>query len=139
MSAGERIAEAARAKIGTRFRLHGQGGAHGIDCIGLAAAALRGAGIDAPVPRGYRIGDDRVAAVVKALRQAGLSEIDCCLEPLAGDIVIARSGARQLHLAIATGGGLVHADAVIGRVVERPGAPPWPLIALWRVVEPGER
>lgn len=138
MSAGERIAEAARATIGTRFRLHGRGGAHGIDCIGLAATALRAAGIDAPVPRGYWIGDDRVAAVAEGLREAGLVEIDCGAVPVAGDIVVARSGARQLHLAVATGGGLIHADAVIGRVVERPGVPPWPVIALWRVVEPGE-
>jgi hypothetical protein len=43
-----------------------------------------------------------------------------------------RPAAEQLHLGIWTGGGIVHADARLGRVVERPGMPPWPVIGAWR-------
>ena len=43
------------------------------------------------------------------------------------------AGPMQFHLSIAVGDGLVHADAGIGRVVLRPGAPPWPVLARWRV------
>jgi len=31
-----------------------------------------------------------------------------------------------------TGDALVHADLGLGRVVERPGAPPWPVLGGWR-------
>jgi hypothetical protein len=39
---------------------------------------------------------------------------------------------RQLHLAVRTGDGFVHASAGIRRVVETPGEPQWPLIAAYR-------
>ena len=39
---------------------------------------------------------------------------------------------RRCILAIATDAGIIHADAALRRVVERPGAPPWPIVARWR-------
>ena len=50
----------------------------------------------------------------------------------AGDVALASSGPGQLHLMILTPGGFVHADAMLRRVVERPGAVPWPLLGWWR-------
>ena len=52
-----------------------------------------------------------------------------------GDILVMETGRQQLHLAVITPGGFVHADAGIGRVVEGRGAPPWPIIGTWRVNE----
>jgi hypothetical protein len=52
----------------------------------------------------------------------------------AGDVALVRSGPGQLHLVILTGGGFVHADAMLRRVVERPGAVPWPVIGCWRLL-----
>lgn len=46
MRRADRIVMAARGLIGVPFRLHGRSGAHGLDCIGLAALALLGAGLD---------------------------------------------------------------------------------------------
>ena len=50
----------------------------------------------------------------------------------AGDLLLCRSGPGQLHLAVGVDGGIVHADAGLRRVVERPGAVPWPVLGVWR-------
>lgn len=116
--------ERARAALGVRFRLHGRSVADGLDCVGLAALAY---GIEAP--RGYapRSGDAaRVAALVAA---AGLTPAE---DRRAGDMVLLQAGPGQLHLGIDSGNGLIHADAMLRRVVERPGDMPWPVIGRWR-------
>jgi len=38
----------------------------------------------------------------------------------------------QLHLGIRTTAGFVHAHARIGRVVETPGQPEWPVLGFFR-------
>lgn len=116
--------EIARGAIGTRFRLHGRGGADGIDCVGLAALAH---GVDAP--RGYtlRTGDPRVA--MNAIAAAGLHPVT---DEAVGDLVLYAAGPGQLHLGIASEQGVIHADATLRRVVERPGVPPWKPLMRWR-------
>lgn len=112
----------ARALVGTRFRLHGRG-ANGVDCVGLAAAAL---GEAAPTGYALRCGArERVAGLLDA--QLVRAEVWA-----AGDILLMTTGPGQLHLGVWTGEGLVHADAGLRRVVERPGAPPWPVLGAWR-------
>lgn len=112
----------ARALIGVRFRLHGRD-RDGVDCVGLAALATGEA-----VAGGYplRGGDPvRVAARLDAVLARGRDRA-------AGDVLLMRSGPGQLHLGIWTGDTLIHADAGLRRVVERPGAPPWPVLGCWR-------
>ncbi len=41
-------------------------------------------------------------------------------------------GDEQVHLAVRTKDGFVHADASIRRVVETPGQPSWPLLGVYR-------
>ena len=53
----------------------------------------------------------------------------------AGDLLLCVSGPGQLHLAIQVEGGIVHADAGLRRVVERPGEIPWPVVGAWRLGE----
>jgi hypothetical protein len=121
---------AARAAVGARFRLHGREAASGLDCVGLAALGLRAAGDEGMVPSGYalRRGDaDKVRALIDA---TGLVR---AREARAGDLLLLAAGPGQLHLAIDSGDGIVHADAMLRRVAERPGAPPWPVIGRWRV------
>lgn len=116
--------ELARGAIGARFRLHGRDVAHGLDCVGLAGLAY-----GAQVPRGYALrggSAERIAAVVCA---AGLVRAG---DARPGDLVLFRAGAGQLHLGIASEAGVIHADAGLRRVVERPGVPPWPELARWR-------
>ena len=125
-----RIVAAARGAVGARFRLRGREPASGLDCVGLAAWALKAGGFAGAVPSGYRLrGGDaaRVAALVEA---GGMVRV---ADARPGDLVLAVSGAGQLHLAVATCGGFVHADAMLRKVVERPGAVPWPVIGRWRL------
>jgi len=125
---GERVAEAALALVGAPFRLHGRDVVHGLDCIGVIAAALRGAGWVGAVPSGYALrGGDPVAVIARF--DAVLARGDGAT---AGDVLLFRVGPGQLHGAVRTRAGLVHADAALRRVVERPGVPDWPLLAAWR-------
>ncbi len=119
--------ERARGAVGARFRLHGRCVAHGLDCVGLAGLAYGVA-----VPRGYALRGGDVGQVMGIARGAGLARVE---EARAGDLMLFNAGPGQLHLAIASETGVIHADAALRRVVERPGVPPWPLIARWRFKE----
>lgn len=119
------VVAAARRAVGSRFRLHGRTPAEGLDCVGLAAWAH---GV-AAVPSGYALRSGDVAATMLLIAGAGLRRVAAAAP---GDLVLARAGPGQLHLAIWTGEGVVHADAMLRRVVERPGPPPWPVIGYWR-------
>lgn len=124
MRRGAAAAEAARALVGAAFRLHGREPATGLDCVGVAAAAL---GCEAVGDYGLRMGDaDRAASRIAA---AGLARV---ARGQPGDVVLMRSGPGQLHLGVLTPGGMVHADAALRRVVERPGVPPWPVLGWFR-------
>lgn len=124
MRRGAAAAAAARALVGARFRLHGRDPAMGLDCVGVAAAAL---GRPAPADYAMRTGDADRAAVW--LAAAGLTRVTAAGP---GDVVLMRSGPGQLHLGVLTADGMVHADAALARVVERPGPPAWPVIGAWR-------
>ena len=120
-----RVEVAARALVGVRFRLHGRDATHGLDCVGLVALA---AGLEAPTGYGWRSGDEgRVAAMLDAVFARGADA--------PGAILLLRAGPGQLHLAIRVSDGIVHADAIARRVVERPGPVPWPVLGCWRLGE----
>jgi cell wall-associated NlpC family hydrolase len=121
---GEAVIARARALIGTRFRPQGRSGA-GLDCIGLVAVAC---GVTDP-PWGYGLRGGSYAVLARGLRAAGLRPRRI-MRP--GDVLAFRSGPGQLHLGIWTGIGIVHADATLRKVVERPGTPPWPMLGIWR-------
>lgn len=124
----ERVVERARALIGVRFRPQGRSRSEGLDCIGVVAAAV---GADNP-PRDYPLRGGTAARLEGGLAAAGLGKVEA---PAPGDILVFEPGPSQLHLGIFTGTGLVHGDAGLRRVVERPGAPPWPVIGIWRIGE----
>lgn len=114
--------ERARQAVGTRFRRQGRG-PDSYDCVGLVGWAH-----DLAVPGDYPAWSSDPARVAAALRSAGFH---AATQAEAGDVLVLQSGPGQLHLAIATGQGIVHADAVARAVVERRGVP-WPVIAIWR-------
>jgi murein DD-endopeptidase / murein LD-carboxypeptidase len=115
----------ARDLIGIPFRLHGRDPATGLDCVGVAALVF---GVT-DVPRGYSVRTADGAGVAAFIDAAGLSRVR--RDARAGDLVLLKSGPAQCHLVVMTAAGFVHADAGIGQVVETPGAPPWPVIAIW--------
>jgi hypothetical protein len=61
------------------------------------------------------------------------------VEPIAtdeagdGDVLLVRAGTGQHHFVVIVENGFVHADARLGKVVERPGSLPWPALAAWRL------
>lgn len=122
---GDAIAARARAMAGVRFRAQGRSVERGVDCIGLVALAVRAKRV-----RGdYRLRGGSVAALEAGFRAANMRPVKVAI---AGDVLVLRPGAEQLHLAIATDAGFVHADAGAGMVVETPGRPPWPVLGIWR-------
>ena len=121
--------QAVRAAIGARFRLHGRAPESGLDCVGVAALAARAGGVGAAVPSGYGLRTADAAAVIARL-DAVLPRIG---SPEPGDLLLFEPGPAQLHLAVRSEAGIIHADAMLRRVVERPGPAPWPLLGAWRL------
>ncbi|WP_066650239.1 hypothetical protein [Sphingomonas sp. CCH10-B3] len=74
-------------------------------------------------------GLDCVGLAALAYGEAAVAAVDV----RAGDLLLCASGPGQLHLAIDSGGGVIHADAMLRRVVERPGPVPWTVIGRWRL------
>lgn len=114
----------ARAAVGARFRLHGRVPDDGLDCVGLAAWAF---GVD-DVPSGYGLRGGDAAVVARVVTAAGLVAVT---DAGVGQLLLVRSGPGQLHLCVSVDGGVVHADAGLRRVVERPGAVAWPVLGRW--------
>lgn len=132
--AREEAAAAARALalVGVRFRPQGRRPEHGLDCVGLAAAA---AGLPpGAVPAGYAL-RSRVATEQLNLDFDGRVRAIDPADARSGDILLAEGLMRLHHFLVLVEGGYVHADARLRRVVLTPGAVPWPVAAAWRVVE----
>lgn len=132
MRRADKIVSAARALIGVPFRLHGRSADTGVDCIGLVTLALERAGhrtVRALTPMAYSIRGGSAGAFGDGLRQAGLRPVR---NETPGDLILVQAGVAQFHLMIASDCGHIHAHAGLGRVVEMPGASPWPVIGRWR-------
>lgn len=124
------LAEAALRLVGTRFRLHGRVPETGLDCVGLVAAAMRGAGYAPHAPQGYSLRNVSVAHWLGHAGQSGLiaAEAD-------GDVVLCMANPVQPHLLIAAPGGFVHAHAGLGRVTFLPAPLPWPVTMQWQLID----
>jgi len=124
----EAIVAAVRACCGTRFRPQGQLPGVGLDCIGVAVVAAAAAGVTVDVPA-YCLGGDHEARLDAAVRAIGCRPVTT---PAAGDLLVLAPGLRRRHLAIVVPGGIVHAHAGLGRVVEGPCDPAWSTVGAWR-------
>ncbi len=130
---GAGLATAAEALVGVPFRLHGRDPVAGLDCIGLLASALAAIGRPALLPNGYALRNRDIARWLPDAASCGFAPANGPVEP--GDVVVARIGASQFHLAIAArGSGWVHAHAGLRRVVHQPGALPGAPIVQWRLI-----
>lgn len=126
-AAADAVVARARALIGVRFRPQGRTRASGLDCVGLVAAAVGAA----DAPRDYALRGSSPERLAEALARAGLRPVGTARR---GDVLAMVAGPGQLHLGIFSGDGLIHADAGLGRVAERPGPPPWPIFGIWRTL-----
>lgn len=128
---GPLVAAAARALVGTPFRLHGRDPAHGLDCVGLVHCALDGAGIATVPPGGYRLRNLAIDALLATAPRSGLREAEGPLAP--GDVLLIGVGPAQHHLCVALGHDrFVHAHAGLRLVVEHRGVLPGPVLRHWR-------
>jgi murein DD-endopeptidase / murein LD-carboxypeptidase len=116
----------ARALIGTRFRLHGRVPETGLDCVGLITCACPA--ITRP-PEGYALRGGTAAGFAAMFIANGMMRREG--EPRPGDILLLQPSAAQFHLGIWSGDSLIHADGVLRRAVETPGALAWPLVSGW--------
>jgi hypothetical protein len=84
----------------------------------------------------YRLRGNHDQTLRSALRDYfdELTPEDCAV----GDALLLRVAPEQVHLAVSCGGTFVHADAGIGRVVETPAPPAWPVISVHRFRISGE-
>ena len=110
------LASEAEKLIGSPFRLHGRDPRSGIDCIGLLAAAMSGAGRSIALPTGYPLRLNDLARWLPDPQDCGFALAKLPFEP--GDVVLTKPGPGQVHLAIA-GPDLawIHAHAGLRRVV----------------------
>lgn len=122
----------ARALLGVPFRLHGRDPDHGLDCVGLMLAVYSDL---ADIPPGYGLRGGDAARFAALLGARGLVQRKGA--PDVGDILLLKAAAAQFHLGLWSGTGLIHADAMLRRVVETPGLPRWPLIGAWHWPRPG--
>lgn len=118
---------AARGLVGVPFRLHGRAPAYGLDCVGLVATAF---GLSRGVPIGYALRGGDVRYYEGLIRGFGFVRRHAGWK--AGDLVLVCPGPAQIHLGVWTGESLVHADAGLGRIVETPGVPAWPVLSVWQ-------
>jgi cell wall-associated NlpC family hydrolase len=131
-TAGAAFAAAAQTLVGTPFRLHGRDPDFGFDCVGLVAAALERAGREAHPPAAYRLRQSDVSELTEAAANSGFAAVTGPVEP--GDVLLARPGAGQHHLLVASlTGGFVHAHAGLRRVVHSPAPLAWPVLRHWRL------
>ena len=124
----EAYAERARALLGTRFRAQGRDPATGLDCAGLPIIVFG-------LPSGnfrsdYRLRGDHRSELERALAPHFRQIARAKSRP--GDVLLLAVAGDQLHLAIKTRAGFVHADAKHGKVVETPGEPRWQTVAVYR-------
>ena len=128
----ERFACEAEALVGADFRLHGRDPATGLDCIGLADAALRRAGAIPAAPKGYTLRNSSIARFLSHAEASGFDRASG--PPERGDLLLVRTGPGQVHLMIALGRDrFVHAHAGLRRVVLHLGAQYWPVLHHWRL------
>ncbi|QZH76359.1 MAG: C40 family peptidase [Erythrobacter sp.] len=126
------LADAARALLGTPFRLYGRDPASGVDCIGLVACSLVACGQEVPeIPR-YALRNLSLSPFLGLLAEAGFAPVTTQVQP--GDLLLLKPSPGQFHLAIAVDGrAIAHAHAGLGRVVLSPLPAPHCISGRWRL------
>ena len=128
-----KVAQTALDLLGVPFLLHGRSADAGLDCVGLAGLCLSAVGKDAAVPTDYRLRGQHKERACAYFDERHFSRVSDG-SVVAGDILLLEPGVQQIHLAVLTPKGAVHAHMGLGRVVATPLPLPWPTIAQWRII-----
>ncbi len=127
---GDAIAARALAQIGTPFRLHGRTPGVALDCVGLVAHAVGAR----DVLSSYSLKGVKLEFILSYMDIVGLPPTILSTRFLDGDIAIVACSPRQFHLMIRADDGWVHSHAGLRKVVHTPGASPWPIVAIRRMI-----
>ena len=125
------IAACAGTLLDAPFRLHGRSVDTGLDCVGVVALCLceAGRGFEAPLNYSMRGAfEERATAYFEGARFQNVEDASW----VAGDILLLRPSARQIHFAVLMQSGAVHAHMSLRRVVLTPLPLPYCKIAQWR-------
>lgn len=127
---GGTIAARALSEIDTPFRLHGRTPGVALDCVGLVAHAI---GVK-DVFTNYSLRGAKLSDILSYMDNVGLCrlELSACIRD--GDVAIVACSSRQIHLMVRAAGGWVHSHAGLRKVVHTPGASPWPIVAVRRMI-----
>ena len=123
----DEIVARARALLGARFRPQGRSAGQGLDCIGVAAVAN---GLDG-VRSDYCLRSCDANEVHREFKRHGFIQV-APTEASEGNVLLVRPGPGRMHVVLLTREGYLHADMRLRRVVEVPGAVPWPILSAWR-------
>lgn len=130
---GAVVAARALDLVGVSFKLHGRQPEVGLDCVGVVAAALAGCGNGIEPPCDYTLRGEHLDRISAFLDRDCFRALNReVARP--GDILLCRPAVRQLHFAVVTNAGAVHAHAGLGRVAMTPLPLPWPVVGHWRYV-----
>ena len=131
------IVAAARACVGTRFRAQGRVVGLGLDCVGVVLVAARAAGVQLREVPAYALSGQHEAMLLEMLGRAGAVRVAAAEAAagwrVAGDIAVLVPAPGRLHLGVLTPGGLVHAHAGLGQVVEGPVDQGWSWLGVWHL------
>lgn len=130
---GERLGAAALALVGTPFRMHGRDPATGLDCVGVAVAALARIGRRVSPPDDYRLRGGNVDRFDRWAAGCGLAVAPVQALARCGDVLLCAAGPQQFHVMVDAGAVLVHAHLGLRRVVAVPPPVAWPVLRRWRL------
>lgn len=126
------VAQTALGLVGIPFLLHGRSVEGGLDCVGLVGLCLSAVGKASAVPADYRLRGQYSERACTYFDERDFRRVTDA-SVVAGDVLLLAPGARQIHLAILTHAGAVHAHMGLGHVVVTPLPLPWRIIAQWRL------
>jgi hypothetical protein len=136
-SDAQRLADAALSLVGLPFRMHGRDPATGVDCVGVAIAAVERTGRHIDVPADYRLRGGLLTRFDQCALSCGLALVPALGVGRSGDIILCQPAPQQFHIMVDAGDVLVHAHAGLRRVVAIPQPVPWPVLRRWRLQAEG--
>lgn len=125
------IAGRALEIVGAPFKLGGRCPRAGLDCVGVVGFVLADNIVSHPIPNDYALRGEYLDRISAFFNRPAFQRLENA-SPRSGDILLYQPSVRQLHLAVVTVHGAVHAHAGLRRVVLTPLPLPWALIGHWR-------